>query len=203
MDLCGTSARELNSVKGQKPADIETKGSGVLTFLSDCTGYGNIVVITALTVHSVNNTGKSAIHPLNLAPNCCEVTVDTLTLGEIKLEILVKGISTHEEEMRLANHKVDRVQKLVNEQEWEVNHTAEKEGSLLSMNRTLIFVLGLCILCCCCCLCCCRNCWYRAMKWWYFDNNRYGTIAFRPKIINSVSTADAGHGRELAVGLTG
>jgi len=41
------------------------------------------------------------------------------------------------------------------------------------------------------------------MKWWYFDNNRYGTIVFRPKIVNSVSTADAGRGRGLAVGLTG
>jgi hypothetical protein len=86
--------------KGQKPTDIEIKDSGVLTFLSDCTGYGNNVVITALTFHSVNNTGKNAIHPLNLTPDCCEVTVDTLTFGEIKLEIPVKGISTHEE-MRL------------------------------------------------------------------------------------------------------
>ena len=26
---------------GQKPTDVEIKGSGVLTLLSDCTGYGN------------------------------------------------------------------------------------------------------------------------------------------------------------------
>ena len=95
--------------KCQKPSGIEIKGNGVLTFLSDCTGYGNNVVITALTVHSVNNTGKSAIHPLNFTPDCCEVTDDTLTFGEIKLEIPVKGITAHEEEMRLANHKVDSV----------------------------------------------------------------------------------------------
>jgi hypothetical protein len=66
------------------------------------------------------------------------------------------------------------------------------------MKRTLIFVLVLCILCCCCL--CHRNCWYRVMKWWYCDNNGYGTIVFRPKFINSGSTADAGRGRELAVG---
>ena len=142
MDLCGTSARELNGVmQGSENSDIEIKGNGVLTFLSDCTGYGNNA-ITALTAHSVNNTGKSAIHPLNLTPDCCEVTVDTLTFGEIKLEIPVKGITTREE-MRLANHRVDRVQELVSEQEWKVNHTAEKEKSLLSMNRTLDFVLVL------------------------------------------------------------
>jgi len=43
--------------KGQKPSDIEIKGNGVLIFLSDRTGYGNNV-ITALSVHSANNTGK-------------------------------------------------------------------------------------------------------------------------------------------------
>jgi hypothetical protein len=106
--------------------------------------------------------------------------------------------------MRLANHRVDRVQELVSEQEWKVNHTAEKERSSLTTNRTLVFVLVLSILCSCCCLCrCCRNCWYRVMKWWYFDNKRYGTIVFRPKIVNSISTTDAGRGRGLAVGLTG
>jgi len=158
-------------------------------------------VITALTVHSVNNTGKSAIHHLNVTPDCCEVTVDTLTFGEIKLEIPVKGITAYEEEMRLANHRVDRVQELVSEQEWEGNHTEEKERSSLSMNRTFVFVLLLCILCCCCCLCR-RNYWYRVMKWWYFDNNKYGSV-FRPKIVKSISTTDAGRGIGLAVRLTG
>ena len=47
-------------------------------------------MITAFTVHSLNNTGKSVTHPLNLTPDCCEVTVDTLTFGEINLEIPVK-----------------------------------------------------------------------------------------------------------------
>jgi len=188
--------------KGQKPSDIEIKGNGVLIFLSDCTGHGKNIVITGLTVHSVNNTGKNTIHPLNLTRDCCEVTVDMLTFGEIKLEIPVKCIATHEEEMRLANHKVDRVQELVSEQEWKVNHTAEKERSSLTTNKTLVFVLVLCILCSCCCLCRCRNCWYRVMKWWYFDNNRYGTIVFRHKIVNSISTTGVGRGRRLAVGLT-
>ena len=28
------------------------------------------------------------------------------------------------------------------------------------------------------------------MKWWYFDDNTCKTIVFRPKIVNSVSTAN-------------
>jgi len=189
--------------KGQNPTDIEIKDSGVLTFLLDCTGYGNSVMIRSLTVHSVNNTGKDINKPLNLTHDCCEMAVDGLPLGEIKLEIPIKGISTHDGDLHLANHNADTVQKLVDKQEWKVQNTAEKKMSLLSMIGTVVLVVFLCFLCCCCCLCCCcRNCWLRIMRWWYFDGNTYGTTVFRPKIANSISTANDGRRRELAVSLT-
>jgi outer membrane biogenesis lipoprotein LolB len=48
------------------------------------------------------------------------MTIDALPLGEVKLEIPIKGIPTHDRDLHLANHKVDTVQKLVDEQEWKV-----------------------------------------------------------------------------------
>jgi hypothetical protein len=66
---------------GQKPTDVEIKGSGVFTLLSACTGYGNTVKIRSLTVHSVNNTDKDINRPLNLTHDCCEMTTDALPLG--------------------------------------------------------------------------------------------------------------------------
>jgi len=77
---------------GQKPTDVEIKGSGLLTFLSDCTSHGNTVIIRSLTVHSVNNTVKVINHPLNLTHDCCEMTVDALPLGEIQLGTPMKKI---------------------------------------------------------------------------------------------------------------
>jgi hypothetical protein len=127
--------------KSQKPTDIEIKDSGVLTFLSDCMGYGNNVMIRSLAVRSVNNTDKDINHPLNLTPDCCEMTIDALPLGEVKLEIPIKGILTHDGDLHLANHKVDTVQKLVDEQEWKVKNTAEKEMLLLSMIGTMVLVV--------------------------------------------------------------
>jgi hypothetical protein len=76
---------------GQKPTDVEIKGSGVLTLLSDCTGYGNTVIIRSLTVHSVNNTGKDINQPLNLTHDCCEINVDALPLGEIHWKLQYKA----------------------------------------------------------------------------------------------------------------
>jgi hypothetical protein len=188
--------------KGQKLTDIEISSSGLLTFLSDCTLNGNKVMIRSLTVYSVNNTGKNINQQLNLTHDCCKMTFDALPLGEIQLEIPIKSISTHDGDLHLANHKVENVQKLADEQEWKVTHSAEKKMSLISMIGTMVLVVFFSLLCCCCCLCrCCRNCWLRIMRWWYFDDNTYGTIVFRPKIVNTVSTAN-GHRGGLTVSLT-
>ena len=122
---------------GLKPTDVEITGSGVLTFLAACTGYGS----TYLTVHSVNNTDKDINQPLDLTHDCCEMTVDALPLGEIQLEAPIKNIPTHDRDLYLANHKIENVQKLVDEQEEKVTHTSEKKMPLLSMIGTMIFVV--------------------------------------------------------------
>jgi hypothetical protein len=124
--------------RGHKPTDVEITGSGVLTFLSACTSYGNTAIIRSLTVHSVNNTAKGLTQPLNFTPNCCEMNVDTLSLGAIQLKDPIKSIPTHDEDLHLANHKIENVQKLVGEQEQKVAHTSAKNMSLLSMFGTVI-----------------------------------------------------------------
>ena len=99
------------------------------------------------------------------------MTVDALPLGEIQLETPIKSNMTHDGNLHLANHKVENVQKFVDEQEWKGKCTAQKNLSLLSMIGTMIFVV-LFSLCCSCCFChCCRNCWLWIMRWWYFDDN--------------------------------
>ena len=69
------------------------------------------------------------------------MTVDTLPLGKIQLEIPVKSIPTHEGELHLANHKVENVQKLVDEQEWKFIHTAKGSMSSSSVFKTMIFLV--------------------------------------------------------------
>lgn len=182
---------------GQKPTDTEIAGSGVFTFLTACTGYGNTVIIKSVTMHSVNNTGKDIVPPLTLTHDCCEMAVDTLLLGELQLGTPIKTIPQHDEELHLAIHKVENVQNFVDKQESKTKHSAGKHMSLLSIIGTMIFVVFLILLCCCCFCRCCRNCWSRFIRW-YFDENKCNTIVFRPKIVNSVSTSnDDRHRRGL------
>ena len=47
----------------QKPTDTEITGSGVLTFLSVSSGYGNIFIIRSLPILCVNNADKDINQP--------------------------------------------------------------------------------------------------------------------------------------------
>ena len=123
---------------GHKPTDVEITDSGVLTFLAACTSYGNTAIIRSLTFHSVNNTAKGLNKLLNFTHNCCEMNVDTLSLGAIQLKEPIKSIPTYDEDLHLANHKIENVQKLVDEQEQKVAHTSGKNMSLLCMFGTVI-----------------------------------------------------------------
>jgi hypothetical protein len=48
---------------GQNLMNMEIKESGILTFLADCTGYGNKIMIRAVTSHYVNNSDKTLSQP--------------------------------------------------------------------------------------------------------------------------------------------
>jgi len=69
------------------------------------------------------------------------MTVEALPLGEIQLETQIKTISTHDGDLHLAKNIVENVRKLVDEQEWKITHTAEKNTSLLSMIASMVFVV--------------------------------------------------------------
>jgi hypothetical protein len=184
--------------EGQKPTDVEITGSGVFTFLSACTGYGNTVIIRSVSIHSVNKTRKDIMPPLNMTHDCCGMAVDAVVLGELQLETQLKNIPIHEEDLNLVSHKVENVQNLVNKQECKARHSVGKRMSLLSVIGTVIFVVLFTFLSCCCCFCrCCRNCWPRFMRW-YYDDSTCTKITFRPKIVNNVCTSRAdSHGRGL------
>jgi hypothetical protein len=146
----------------QEPTVVEIKVSGVLTFLSACTGYGNNVIIRSLTVWSVNNTNRDSYQLSDLSHDCSEMTIDTLALGDIHFETPVNSIPTHDEELHRAGHKVQNVGRLVNEQE--ANQAGREGVSMLSVFGTFISVVFCTPLCCCCCLSrCCRNCWLWGM----------------------------------------
>jgi hypothetical protein len=184
----------------QNPADTEIEGSGILTFLADCTGFGDQAMIRSRTSQYVNHTQKD-IPPIYLPFNCCETSENRIHLDELQLETPLKNMLTHNDELLLASYKVKEVQKLTEEQEWKLGHT-DRENLLSVMSSigaaTVALLIG--ILCCCCCRCC-RNCWTKGIKW-FSDGKGCASIVFKPRIINSVHTSsDSLHRRGVTLSL--
>jgi hypothetical protein len=117
----------------QNPMNMEIKDSGLLTFLADCTGYGKKTMIRAIASHYVNNTDKDTTPPLILDIDCCDTTINKLTLNELQLEAPLKNILTHNSELELSSYKIKDVEKLVEEQEWKFE-ALHKDYSPLSVN---------------------------------------------------------------------
>jgi hypothetical protein len=148
----------------QNPTDIDIEGSGILTFLADCTVYGDQAMIRSLTSQYVNHTQKDIIPPLYLPFDCCETRENRIHLDELQLETPLKNILTHNDELQLASYKVKVVQKLIEEQEWKLNHADRKyHMSVMSSIGAATLALLIGTLCCCCCHCC-RNCWTKGVK---------------------------------------
>jgi hypothetical protein len=190
----------------QSPTGLEVKNNGILSFLTDCTGYSERVMIRSITSHYVNQTSKDIIPPLELSVNCCESEAAKIQLDELQLETPLKNLLTHNDELQLASYKVQDVQKLIEEQEWKLKHEkATHQLSVLSSIGAATLVLSIGILCCCCCCCCCRccrRCWPRFAKW-AWDEGKCSTIVFKPKIVSSVHTSnDSLHRRGAILSVT-
>jgi hypothetical protein len=186
----------------QNSTDMELEGSGILTFLADCTGYGDQAMIRSLTSQYVNNTQKDIIPLLYLHFNCCETSENRIHLDELQLETPLKNILTHNDELLLASYKVKEVQKLIEEEEWKLGHTdrANQLSVMSSIGAAMLAIL-IGILCCCCCCRCCRNCWTRGVKW-FSGGKGCTSIVFKPRIINSVHTSsDSLHRRGVTLSL--
>jgi hypothetical protein len=186
----------------QEPTDVEIKGSGILTFLTDCMGYGDRVMIRSITSHYVNHIRKDIIPLLYLPFDCCETGGNKIHFDELQLETPLKNILTHNDELQLASYKVNDVQKLIEEQQWKLKHTSKTHQlSVLSSIGAATLALLIGILCCCCCCRCCRNFWPKFVKW-ACNRDKCSSIVFKPRIINSMHTSsDSLHGQGLMLSL--
>jgi hypothetical protein len=108
----------------QEPSEIEIKGSGTLTFLADCTGYGEKLMMRSITTHSVNRINKDFIPPLQLDIDCCETQYNRIgSLDELQFESPIKNILTHNNELKMASYKIKDVEGLIADQEWKIKNT--------------------------------------------------------------------------------
>jgi hypothetical protein len=170
-----------------EPSDIAIVGTGKLMLHSACKAYGARVLIQAQTLMFSNNTDKDIIPPLSLDYDCCAPEEKNSKLNAIHLDLPLKNVINHLDDLKLASHKVEEVDILISEQEWKIRQSKyDYHLSFLSYVGMITTSLVIIILCYCCCKCC-RRC-PNFSKWWK-DNNPCTTIVIKPRIINSVHSS--------------
>jgi len=110
-------------------------------------------------------------------------------LKDIHLELPLKGVVNRLDDLRLASHKVDEVNRFILEQEWKIKHsTSYSQLSFLTYVGMLTTGVVMIIFCYCCCCRCCKRKYPLFFKWWK-DNNPCTTIIIKPKIVNSMHSS--------------
>ena len=107
----------------QEPSDIEIVGTGKLILHSACKAYGARVLIQSKTIMTTNNTEKDIIPPLSLDYDCCLFETKNTKLNNIHLDLPLRNIVNRLEDLRLASHKVEEVDRLIAEQEWKIKQS--------------------------------------------------------------------------------
>jgi hypothetical protein len=152
----------------QEPTDIVVEGTGRLGLHNNCKAYGTRVLIQAHAVVSANNSERDIVSPISLDYDCCEFIGKEVKLKNIHLELPLKGIVNRLDDLRLASHKVDDVNRLILEQEWKIKHSASYSQlsflTYVGMFTTGVVMIIFCY-CCCCCRCCKRK-YPQFFKWW-------------------------------------
>jgi len=161
------------------PMDVKLSGSGKLQLNPLCKAYGSRIVS--------NLTNRDIIPPMSLEYDCCGSIDKNFKLNELHLHLPLRSIAGSVDDLKVASHKVEDVERLIFEQEWKMKHSM-LDWHLSFLSYVGMATTGLTLTClCCCCKCCHKRCSKFSRCW--KDNNPFTTIVFKPRIITSIHSS--------------
>jgi hypothetical protein len=80
-------------------------------------------VTQAQTTVSFNNSERDVIPHLSLDYDCCSFAGKSVKLNYIQLEVPMRNIVNHLDDLRLASPMVEEVDRLISEKEWKIQHS--------------------------------------------------------------------------------
>ena len=106
-----------------EPSDVTLIGTGKLKLNNLCKGYGSRILIQAQLTISTNNTDKDIIPHFPLVFDFCEVQGRNFSLNNLRLNLPLTNVIRHLDDLMVANHKMEEVEKLIEEQDWKLKHS--------------------------------------------------------------------------------
>ena len=141
-----------------EPTDIKLLKTGNLQLNSMCKAYGSRILIQSHSKLVSNCTSKDGIPPKFLEYDCCSSVDQNFKLNELHFHITLRSVTNLLDDLRIASHKVEDVQNLILEQDWNIKHSeVDSHLPFLSYVGMVTTSLTLICLCYCCCSKCCRK----------------------------------------------
>jgi len=121
---------------------------------------------------------------MSLKYDCCGCIDKNYKLNELRLHIPLRSVAGSLDDLRIASHKAEDVEKIILEQEWKVKHST-LDLHLCFLSYVCIATTGLTLICLC--YCCCSKCYRRRCpkfsKSWK-DNNSCTTIFSNQRLLH-------------------
>jgi len=76
----------------------------------------------SLSTLSSNRTSKDVIPLVSLEYDCCDNVIQNFKSNELHLHVPLRSVTRSLDDLRVASHKVEYVEGLISEQEWNIKH---------------------------------------------------------------------------------
>jgi hypothetical protein len=83
-------------------------------------GYGSKVLIQAQVTITSNNTNKDIIPSLSLDYDCCLSKEGNIKLNFIHLDLPMKSVVNHLDDLKLASYRAEEVERLIADEEFKL-----------------------------------------------------------------------------------
>jgi hypothetical protein len=164
-----------------EPSDVVLQGTHILSMFGRCDALGASTKIQTQTSFTSNRTDKDSVPNTTLNYDCCKHLGPQLKLNEIKLisELPLKNILGHLNAFKYAGHSVDEVEKLILQNEAELNRDHRVNNLKFLSYVGMVAIVAILLLFCCCL--CKKNCntWKKCM-----NGDCCGKICIRQTVIN-------------------
>jgi hypothetical protein len=157
---------------------------------SICKDYGSKALIPAKVTITSNNIGKDIIPSLSLDYDCFLSEERSTELNRIHLDLTMKSVVNHLDYLKLANYRVEEVERLISAEELKLKHSnIDYPMSSLSYVGTITtcLILVFFFFSCYYCRYFRRRC-PDFSKWWK-DNSPCTTIMFKLKMVSSIHSS--------------
>lgn len=95
-------------------------------------GYGDRTLIQYHALLESNSTNRDLIPKVSLTYDCCELFDKSIKIDDITLDVSIQHVVSNFNDLKLASHKIDELEKAIDDQEWKITHSTKVNSMFIS-----------------------------------------------------------------------